>query len=249
MGSAVSSPARLLAAALVLVGAATASAQDATPTEASEDREARMLYQAGVEALQAGRHENALDYFQRSYELSGRPELLHNIGITADRLRRDDVALDAFRRFLEAVPDAPNRGDVEARIAALEAAQARNAPPDPEPTLEPEAASEPASEPAGSDPTGWVLLGAGAALVVAGAVLWGVGAADAATVEGAAPGTPWSELQGPYERAPILSVSGAITLAVGAGLAAVGLVVALGQGDDAPAVAFGPGFVTLRGAL
>jgi len=56
------------------------------------------------------------------FELSQRPGLLHNIGTTADRLRRDDEALEAFRAYLEAVPDAPYRASVEARITVLQRA-------------------------------------------------------------------------------------------------------------------------------
>lgn len=90
-------------------------------TDASEsaDVEARALFQAGLVAFGDGRYENALDYFERAYELSGRTQLLFNIGTTADRLRQEEKALEAFERYLAAHPDAENRREVEARLRIL----------------------------------------------------------------------------------------------------------------------------------
>ncbi len=79
-----------------------------------------MLFEAGRVAYAAGRFEDALDYFQRAHSMSGRAILLYNVGSAADKLRRDAVALDAFRRYLEAVPAAENRAEVESRIHVLE---------------------------------------------------------------------------------------------------------------------------------
>lgn len=114
-------------------------------TEAtSRDEEARMLFEAGRVAYAAGRFEDALGYFERAHEMSGRAVLLYNVGSAADKLRRDSVALTAFRSYLEAVPAADNREEVEARIRVLEqvvaAEQARGAtnvtPPPADPTVD-----------------------------------------------------------------------------------------------------------------
>lgn len=95
-----------------------------TPSAIAEpldtDAEARALYEAGRIAFDQGRFEAALRYFEGSYELSGRPALLFNIGTAADRLRRDETALKAFRRYLKEVPDSPERPGVIARIRILE---------------------------------------------------------------------------------------------------------------------------------
>ena len=85
----------------------------------SRDDEARMLFEAGRVAYSAGRFDDALGYFRRAYEISGRAVLLYNVGSAADKLRQDAVALDALRRYLEAVPTAENREEVEARIRVL----------------------------------------------------------------------------------------------------------------------------------
>jgi hypothetical protein len=86
----------------------------------SRDNEARMLFEAGRVAYSAGRFDDALGYFRRAHEISGRAILLYNVGSAADKLRQDAIALDAFRRYLEAVPDAENREEVEARVRVLE---------------------------------------------------------------------------------------------------------------------------------
>ena len=108
----------------------TARAQSSAPEDAAQttrDAEARSLFEAGRTAFAAGRFEAALERFREAYELSGRPGLLFNIGSAADRLRRDAEALQAFRAYLDAVPDAANRAEFEARIRVLEEAAAEDA--------------------------------------------------------------------------------------------------------------------------
>ena len=60
----------------------------------------------------------------RSAALTGDADILYNIGQVADRLRQDEVALDAYERYLEARPDAPDRVNVEGRIRRLQQAMA-----------------------------------------------------------------------------------------------------------------------------
>lgn len=164
---------RLVLAILVtLAWAGSASAQDApTPAEGTaqgtseaRDEEARSLFQAGRTAFGDGRYADARDYFRRAYELSGRAELLYNVGTAEDRLRNDEAALEAFEAFLAAQPEAANRTEIEGRIAVLrEAIAARTpVPTDPTPT------------PSSSGPTllwTWV---AGAAALATGATAIGL---------------------------------------------------------------------------
>jgi tetratricopeptide (TPR) repeat protein len=103
---------------LSLFAAAPVLAQEGTP-DGSRDEEARSVFAAGNTAFEDARYGDALEYFQRAYELSGRPGLLYNIGVAADRLRQDEVALDAFERFLAEVPEHERRRDVEARVLVL----------------------------------------------------------------------------------------------------------------------------------
>lgn len=92
----------------------------AADESAARDAEARHVFEAGRTAYDAGRYADALDYFQRGYALSQRPQLLYNVGQAADRLREDQTALDAFKLYLERLPNAENRPQVEERIRVLE---------------------------------------------------------------------------------------------------------------------------------
>ena len=105
----------------------TGSVAQAAP-DASRDGEARGLFQAGEQAFRGGHYADALDYFKRAHALSGRAALLYNVGISADRLRRDDEAVEAFQRYLrESAPDALNRAEVDSRLRALLDARAQRA--------------------------------------------------------------------------------------------------------------------------
>jgi hypothetical protein len=90
------------------------------PAGASDrDPQARLLFEQGREAYSDGRYRDAWAYFHEAYQLSGRPELLFNIGQTADRLGQENDAVKAFTMYLERLPAAPNRRDVENRVRAL----------------------------------------------------------------------------------------------------------------------------------
>jgi tetratricopeptide (TPR) repeat protein len=84
------------------------------------DKRARLLFEQGRAAFEEGRYRDAWDYFRKAYLLSKRPELLYNVGQSADRLRMDREALEAFRLYLKRLPDAANRREVENRVRALE---------------------------------------------------------------------------------------------------------------------------------
>jgi tetratricopeptide (TPR) repeat protein len=102
--------------------AASTEAASTDPAAEARDAEARALFEAGRIAFRDGRFGDARDHFVRSHELSGRDELLYNIASSQDRLRDDEAALATYEAYLEALPDAENRAEVEARIGALRAA-------------------------------------------------------------------------------------------------------------------------------
>jgi tetratricopeptide (TPR) repeat protein len=107
--------------------ATAASGQTAERTEEEEaaaraerTEEARLLFLAGQSAFDDGRYPDALASFERSYELAEDPQILYNIAVTLDRLRRDGEALEAFQMYLELQPNTPDRRDIEARIEIIE---------------------------------------------------------------------------------------------------------------------------------
>jgi len=118
------------------------------PAGASDrDQEARQRFQRGREAYEDGRYRDAWAEFHEAYRLSGRPELLFNVGQTADRLGREADAIKAFEMYLQRLPNAANRRDVENRLRALrERIEAAPAPP-PAATDKTPAAQQPATAP------------------------------------------------------------------------------------------------------
>lgn len=126
--------ARCLAVLIPLVAsqgsvAVTGIAHGQAQAEASAEsrvEEAKALFTAGRAAFDAGRFADALRHFEQAYEMSQRPALLYNIGLAHDRLRSDEKALAAFEAYLAALPEAPNRAEVETRAQALRDAIARD---------------------------------------------------------------------------------------------------------------------------
>jgi hypothetical protein len=152
---------------------ATANPEYLPDDDADQDRRAREAFEQGRKAYDDGDYRAAWGHFHRSYELSHRPELLYNIGQTADRLRRDQDAVTAFRQYLEQRPNADNRREVENRLRALEERMQQEGTGAPvtatesEGTPPPPAAEDTAPTPITDQPTrsGWyfrLALGVGA---------------------------------------------------------------------------------------
>jgi tetratricopeptide (TPR) repeat protein len=199
----------------------------------STDSEARVRFEAGRMAFAAERYEDALVDFERAYELSQRPVLLFNIAQSYARLGRNREAVDAYQHFLREAPEGEaGREEAEAQIVLLERVIA-SSPPEPvdEEVREPEAATPTARD---DDPTGWVLVGVGGALTLAGAILTGVGLSDRFAVESPGPGVEWSDIMEAYDRGPILEAVGFSTLAVGLVGLTVGLILVLTSPSDEP---------------
>lgn len=122
--------ARAVIALLVLGSASAAAGQDS-----ERDEEARVLFQAGEAAYGDGRYKLALERFEAAHAMSPRPELLFNIASTADRLRKEELAIEAYESYLEALPEASNASEVRSRLAILRhvvvAREAETEPEDP----------------------------------------------------------------------------------------------------------------------
>lgn len=166
-----------LAAALLTLSATMTLAQGS-----GRDEEARSLFEAGRTAYNNAHYEDALSYFKRAHELSGRGELLYNIGQTADRLRLDEDALDAFEAYLAAVPEAANRGEVQARITRLREIIAR-------------AAAGPDTGTATAEPTPTDAVDDGGGGLSLGPIVLG----GVAVAAGIAAGVFWASANGSYD--------------------------------------------------
>lgn len=161
-------------ALLLLLSSATARA-------AEPSTEARRLYAEGKAEYAQGHYLEAVALFERSYALSESPALLFNMA-QAHRLAGPEHcgdALSLYKSYLAAQPDAENKREVDERIAELaDCKPAQTAAPAAAPvatTVEPRRASR-APQPSAAPmrgATGPVLVaGTGAALLVAGGVLY-----------------------------------------------------------------------------
>lgn len=163
-----------------------------TAYAAEPNVEARRLYAEGKAEYAQGHYAAAVELFERSYALSESSALLFNMA-QAHRLAGPGHCSDAlslYKGYLAAEPEAENKQEVAERITELGDCSAEKKPEKPAetpaPTLAPAATpphdtgnAEPRREaPAAATrrsqlPTGPVLVtGAGAALLVAGGVLY-----------------------------------------------------------------------------
>lgn len=106
----------IVLALIVLISAADTMAQ-AGPNDVA----ARQYFENGRAAFERADYERALVYFRHAYRLSERPELQYNIGVAADRLQREDEALEAFVQYLEDTNEPAREAEVRERIEALRA--------------------------------------------------------------------------------------------------------------------------------
>lgn len=114
-----------IAITLACSAASTARAQNRNTTNRASTPDSHYdgpidTFVQGVRAYEAQDYTRALTIFQRVYELTQRPEILFNIGMTQLQLQHHVEAVRAFRQYLTRLPNAPNRADVESRISFLE---------------------------------------------------------------------------------------------------------------------------------
>jgi tetratricopeptide (TPR) repeat protein len=100
---------------LTLLGLSTSAAAQQAPNDAA----AREYFERGRSAFEHADYERSLVYFRHAYRLSQRSELQYNIGVAADRLQREEEALDAFERYVEETESPAREAEVRERINAL----------------------------------------------------------------------------------------------------------------------------------
>jgi hypothetical protein len=98
-------------------GAGLALAQPAprSPARQAEDHAAR-----GEKAYRARRYAESAREFEEAYQLSGQPSHLYNMAQAHRQAGNRLMALQCYRGYLQRMPEAPNRADIERRIAELE---------------------------------------------------------------------------------------------------------------------------------
>ena len=176
----------LVVGLLLAVAPGTARAQ---MTQSQKD-EVKLHYQRATRAYDLQKYQEAIDEYQKAYEISGDPPMLYNIAQAYRLAEQPGEAARYYRRFLQRMPNAHNREDVERKIADQERmaeqqrkkAEAVTPPPPPPPPTKPPPIVEvkPPPPPSVTPPTappnppppppetshvravvGWSMLGAG----------------------------------------------------------------------------------------
>lgn len=257
---------RILLAILTLALAAGVSRQGLAQPRAKATAEGH--YQKGMKAYTLGKFADAIEEFEKAYELRQEPIFLYNIAQSHRQNNSPQRAIFFYRRYLEAEPEAKNRADIEKRIKDME--NQLNAKPEnlgggttpapvpaplPVPAPQPDVASAP-------QPTSPVVVhqplqpgtaaSPGRALRISGIVVGAVGVASAATGvflalhasslrdEATKPGSVYDDDK--YQSSKTFRTLGWVTLGAGAAAAVTGGVLYyLGvRAASAPAVAVLP---------
>ena len=163
-------------------------------------RLAKKHYELGTQYYETSNFKEALVQFEKAYKLQPMPGLLFNMARCHEVLGNLDRAMDHYQRYLTAVPNAPKRAVVEARLQNLKArkaAQTNKPPPSTRPPVTPPVSPRPAVTPPPEVPSpapastpaavpdepsspaprtwrfwaGWGAVGAGGASLVTGVIL------------------------------------------------------------------------------
>jgi len=119
------------------------SALAASSKDLSEGR--RHLHKANALAADA-KCDAAVREYTFAYQKLHDPVVLFNRAECYRRLGQNDAAVSDYRAFLDAVPRAPNRAEVEARLAALEGVPPPVVTPPPARSVAPAPAAPPPTE-------------------------------------------------------------------------------------------------------
>ena len=89
-------------------------------TTPAQKQEMMEHYERATRAYDIQKYQEAVDEYQKAYEIAGDPAMLYNVA-QAYRLNGQlQEALHSYRRYLQRSPNARNREDVERKIADLE---------------------------------------------------------------------------------------------------------------------------------
>src|SRR5690349_11868631 len=112
-------PSRALRKLAFVLALLLSAASQAAPPAVDLDL-AKAHYRTGELYYERGNFPDAAKEFEEAYRLSGRPELLYNMGKSYDGIGDMRGALEAYRRFLGTVKASPDRPFVERRVKELE---------------------------------------------------------------------------------------------------------------------------------
>jgi len=108
-------PARFLILILVMCASFGVSRAD-------DRADARTHYQAGVKSYSAGDYKTAIKEFGAAQQLAPADLNNYNLALCYDKLGEAEPAIQYYKEYLNKVPDAPKRAEIEASIARLDGA-------------------------------------------------------------------------------------------------------------------------------
>jgi tetratricopeptide (TPR) repeat protein len=230
----------------LLTGVPVAAAQDEDAPSADEQRALDLFMQA-ERSYQAGRVRESLALLLEARELYFVPVLLFNIARAHETLGELEQARAGYQEYLEADPDAPDRGAIEIRIRAIDESLAERQ------RLEHELETAPTREPNGVNHISTVIASVGVATLGAAVV---VGLTARSTRQDADAEDGQARAASTFERAKRLARVATLLYAVGGVLTAGGgtwlaieLVTADSPGGPSARLSVGVGSVTLRGTF
>jgi tetratricopeptide (TPR) repeat protein len=96
---------------------ARAYAMQLTPVQ---KQEMKLHYEKATRAYDVQKYSEAVDEYQKAYEIGGDPAMLYNVAQSYRLADQPADALRFYRRYLQRSPNARNREDVERKIAEME---------------------------------------------------------------------------------------------------------------------------------
>lgn len=109
---------RSIGALFVAIALVTAHVARASPPS-PEEAEAISVYKQGSVAYAEGRFTDAANLLLKAYALKHEPVILFNLARAYEGAGNLSGAVDAYRRYLDSVPNASDRLSVEQRVATL----------------------------------------------------------------------------------------------------------------------------------
>jgi tetratricopeptide (TPR) repeat protein len=109
--------ATLLLGLVALLASGRSAYAQLTP---QQKQEIHQHYDRATRAYDLGKYPEAVDEYQKVYEIDGDPVMLYNIAQAYRLNDQPQEAIHFYRRYLQRAPEARNREDVERKIAAQE---------------------------------------------------------------------------------------------------------------------------------
>ncbi len=217
------------------------------PALSQNESLARTHFNLATQLYEAGQFKLAAQEFEQAYQLSLKPEVLYNLYAAYRDAGETEKAAQNLRAYLDKVPDAPDRVQLEARLKSLDELNRQRhdalkaATTTPQPTkpkaIPPQAPPQTSDNSTNftTDILPWTLIGIGGAALIAGSITGILALDKTSDIEDNCPGNVCPsdyDLQSNRDSADTLSTFTDVLLIGGGIVAATGLVLLFVLDDD-----------------